>query len=75
MLETNTLFRKLAIGNHKLRELSDEDVKTLTEYAPKAVIIASHMDTVSHLTVTRNDIRKMKLNNVLVPEDNEIMEF
>ena len=55
--------------------MNDEDVKTLTEYAPKAVIIASHMDTVSHLTVTRNDIRKMKLNNVLIPEDNEIMEF
>lgn len=55
--------------------MNDEDVKTLAEYAPKAVIIASHMDTVSHLTVTRNDIRKMKLNNVLVPEDNEIMEF
>ena len=55
--------------------MNDEEVKTLTEYAPKAVIIASHMDTVSHLTVTRNDIRKMKLNNVLVPEDNEIMEF
>ena len=55
--------------------MNDEDVKTLTEYAPKAVIIASHMDTVSHLTVTRNDIRKMKLNNVLVPEDNEIIEF
>ena len=55
--------------------MNDEDVKTLTEYAPRAVIIASHMDTVSHLTVTRNDIRKMKLNNVLVPEDNEIMEF
>lgn len=55
--------------------MNDEDVKTLTEYAPKTVIIASHMDTVSHLTVTRNDIRKMKLNNVLVPEDNEIMEF
>ena len=29
MLETNTLFRKLAIGNHKLRELSDEDVKAV----------------------------------------------
>lgn len=55
--------------------MNDEDVKTLTEYAPKAVIIASHMDTVSHLTVTRNDIRKMKLNNVLVPKDNEIIEF
>ena len=55
--------------------MNDEDVKTLTEYAPKAVIIASHMDTVSHLTVTRNDIRKMKLNNVLVPEDNDIIEF
>ncbi len=55
--------------------MNDEDVRTLSDYAPKAVIIASHMDTVSHLTVTRNDIKQMKLNNVLVPADNEILKF
>lgn len=26
-------------------------------------IIASHMDTVSHLTVTREDIKNLNLNN------------
>ena len=33
------------------------------------------MDTVSHLTVTRDDIKALKLNNVVVPDDNEILEF
>lgn len=55
--------------------MNDEDVKTIAAYAPSATIVASHMDTVSHLTVSRNDIRKLNLKNVLVPEDNEIMEF
>ena len=55
--------------------MNDEDVKILSSFAPKSTLVVSHMDTVSHLTVTRNDIRKMKLNNVVVPEDNEIMEF
>ncbi len=55
--------------------MNDEDVKIVAKYIPAAIIIASHMDTVSHLTVTRNDIRKMRLNNVIVPEDNETLEF
>ena len=55
--------------------MNDEDVKTIASYVPSAIIVASHMDTVSHLTVTRSDIRKMNLKNVVVPEDNEIMEF
>ena len=33
------------------------------------------MDTVSHLTVTREDIKALKLNNVFVPDDNEILEY
>ena len=33
------------------------------------------MDTVSHLTVTREDIKTLKLNNVFVPDDNEILEY
>ncbi len=32
------------------------------------------MDTVSHLTVTRENIKSLKLNNVIVPDD-EILEF
>ena len=52
-----------------------EDVKAISNYAKNSIIIASHMDTVSHLTVTREDIKSLKLNNVVVPDDNEILEF
>lgn len=52
-----------------------EDVKNISEYAKNSVIIASHMGTVSHLTVTRDDIKKLNLKNVIVPDDNEILKF
>lgn len=52
-----------------------EDVKTISAYAAHSTIIASHMDTVNHLTVTRNDIKNLKLKNVVVPDDNEVLEF
>lgn len=52
-----------------------QDVKTISNYARKSIIIASHMDTVSHLTVTRNHIKKLNLKNVIVPEDNEVLSF
>lgn len=51
------------------------DVKTVAIYAPSAVVVASHMDTVSHLTVTRQDIKNLHLANVVVPDDNEILKF
>lgn len=52
-----------------------EDIKSISNYAPNATIIASHMDTVSHLTATRDDIKNLQLTNVVVPDDNEILEF
>lgn len=52
-----------------------EDVKSISAYAKNATIVASHMDTVSHLTVTRNDIKKLELSNVVVPEDGETLTF
>lgn len=52
-----------------------KDVQTLATYAPSATVIASHMDTVSHLTVTRDDIKNLGLKNVIVPADNEILKF
>lgn len=55
--------------------MDKKDVKAISEYAKNAKIIASHMETVSHMTVTRADIRNLKLDNVLVPEDNEIILF
>lgn len=59
--------------NGEIIIMNDVDVKAVATYTPSATIIASHMDTVSHLTVTREDIRNLQLSNVVVPEDNEIL--
>lgn len=54
-----------------------EDVKKVLEYAPYAAIIASHMDTVSHLSVTREDLHEFKeknnIQNLLIPDDGETL--
>lgn len=52
-----------------------DDVKQISSYAKNSQIIASHMDTVSHLSVTREDIKNLKLHNVLVPADNDTLKF
>lgn len=52
-----------------------EDIQKISSYASKSIIVASHMDTVSHLTVTRNDIKKLKLSNMVVPDDGETLAF
>lgn len=52
-----------------------EDVQEVLKNAPKSTVIASHMDTVSHLTLTRKDLRKFKeqhdAENLLIPDDGE----
>ncbi len=56
-----------------------EDIKQVLKNAPYATVIASHMDTVSHLTVTRKDLKEFKekynIHNLLVPDDGERMSF
>lgn len=52
-----------------------DDVKEISSYEKNTTIIASHMDTVSHLTVTREDIKNLKLKNVLIPFDNETLKL
>ncbi len=52
-----------------------DDIKKISSYSKNSKIIASHMDTVSHLTVTRDDVKNLNLKNVLVPSDNEILTF
>ncbi len=52
-----------------------DDIKEISSYTKNSKIITSHLDTVSHLTVTRDDIKNLKLDNVLVPDDNEILNF
>lgn len=52
-----------------------DDVKEVLKNSKNATVIASHMDTVSHLTVTRKDLNNFKNNNnidnLLIPEDGE----
>ena len=55
------------------------DIKEILKYAPYSTVIASHMDTVSHLTVTREDLKKFKdennIDNLLIPDDGETLRF
>lgn len=59
--------------------MNADDIKEILNKAPHSTVIASHMDTVSHLTVTREDLKKYKkennINNLLIPDDGEIMEI
>ncbi len=56
--------------------MGTEDIMALHTYAPDVKIIASHMDTVSHATLNREQLRKfVDANNlsgcVIIPEDGE----
>ncbi len=55
--------------------MNKQDLKEFIQDYPDSTVIASHMDTVSHLTVTRNDLKEfIKINNIqkiLVPKDGE----
>ncbi len=71
----NACGATVLVGEGERLIMDIEDTKLISKYAKNSTIIASHMDTVSHLTVTREDIKSLKLNNVVVPDDNEILEF
>ena len=71
----NACGASLLVGNGERLIMHKQDIEDLSSYIPQAQIIASHMDTVSHLTVTRQDIRSLGLPNVHVPEDNEVLSF
>ena len=56
-----------------------EDVKNVLNTAPDAKVIASHLDTVSHLSVTRRDLKEYKnknnIDSLLIPDDGETIDF
>ena len=56
-----------------------DDVAEVMKKMPNAIVIASHMDTVSHQTISRKDlqeyIEKNRVKNLLVPLDGETMSF
>ena len=56
--------------------MDDNDLAKVCEAAPEAVIIASHMDTVPHATLTRKTLAEKMcerglLNRIRIPEDGE----
>ena len=71
----NACGATVLLGEGERLIMDIEDTKAISNYAKNSTIIASHMDTVSHLTVTREDIKNLKQNNVIVPDDNEILEY
>ena len=71
----NACGATVLVGEGERLIMDIEDTKAISNYAKNSTIIASHMDTVSHLTVKREDIKALKLNNVVVPDDNEILEY
>ncbi len=71
----NSCGATVLVGDGERLIMDIDDVKSISNYAKHSIIVASHMDTVSHLTVTRDDIKKLNLGNVVIPEDDEILEF
>lgn len=59
--------------------MDKNDINLIVKYSPNAVIIASHMDTVSHLSVTKKDLKDYckthNINNILIPDDGESIDF
>lgn len=57
-----------------------EDVLKVHEVAPDATLIISHMESVAHATVTREEMKDFIVNrgfekNAIIPADGEILEF
>ena len=53
----NACGATVCIGDGERLIMDMEDIKSISDYAKSSTIIASHMDTVSHLTVTRDDVK------------------
>jgi len=58
-----------------------EQTVTLCKASPDSKVIAIHMESLDHLTVTRSELREfanrnsVESNQLLIPEDGEILEF
>lgn len=56
-----------------------DDLKEVLKNSPSSTIMASHMDTVSHMTLSRQDLKYFKekdnVYNLLIPDDGESIEF
>ena len=60
--------------------MDDADVESVCRAAPNATVIASHMDTVAHASLTRKTLRaalerRGLAKRVLMPDDGEVYMF
>ena len=69
----NSCGAMLSCGEKLIMDAAD--VLALATDFPEVSFVASHMDTVSHLTVTRQDLQHLNLKNLLIPSDGEILNF
>ena len=74
----NTCCASLVGYGHLI--MDDAAVENVHKMAPQAQIVASHMDVVTHATLTRKTLREKLaarglLDKVLIPEDGETLTF
>lgn len=60
--------------------MGKQDTLHATKAAPNAAILAIHMDSVNHMSLSRQELREFLQENkiqerVLIPEDGEVMNF
>ena len=60
--------------------MNEEDVKHRHNYAPDAIIVATHLEGVNHNMVTRRFLREFAINNgfsgkLFIPNDGETLSF
>lgn len=74
----NVAGAQLLTSGPIIMELRDL-VEIIRATPESTAIVASHLDAVSHATVTRQDVRKLvndyNFSKVLIPEDGEILTF
>ena len=59
--------------------MNDEDVDCVAQTVPNAKLVLSHMDNVSHASITREQMRgfmaKRGIENYFMPNDGEVLDF
>ncbi len=60
--------------------MGKEDVLRVTQIAPEATVIATHMDAINHMSLTREELREYVQaqgieDHVEIPADGELLSF
>jgi L-ascorbate metabolism protein UlaG (beta-lactamase superfamily) len=68
-------------GDHVLIVMDAAQTVAVCKSAPKSIVVATHMEALDHATVTRAELREyaslqgIKLNQLLIPTDGDVLEF